>query len=281
MQVLPTRDLPRKARMSTTMEHVVDVTDADFEQVVVEGSKERPVVVDMWAAWCGPCRTLGPILEKVAAERGGAFLLAKLDVDANAVGNALLQAVRSQGIPTVVAFRDGQPASMFIGAYPENEVNRFVDELLPTETELEVDEAQDQETDGDLEGAEDGYRDALAKEPGNREASLGLARIMIDRGDDDGASALLEPLAPDPEADPLLASITVRRWAAIDPAGTLDEAKVQAGRGRYREALMSMLAVFDDDPDLAREAMVTVFTALPPEAPEVAEFRPKLASKLF
>jgi putative thioredoxin len=267
--------------MSTTMEHVVDVTDADFEQVVIEGSKERPVVVDMWAAWCGPCRTLGPILEKVAAERGGAFLLAKLDVDANAVGNALLQAVRSQGIPTVVAFRDGQPASMFIGAYPEDEVNRFVDELLPSEAELEVDDAQDQEEIGDLAGAEDGYRDALAKDPGNREASLGLARILVGRGEDDAASALLEPHSPDPEVDPLLAGIAVRRWAAIVPDGPLDDAKLDASRGRFREALTAMLAAFDEEPDLAREAMVTVFAALPADAPEVAEFRPKLASRLF
>ena len=126
--------------MSVTTPNVVEVTDANFEQLVIEGSKTRPVVVDLWAAWCGPCRTLGPILQKVADERKGAFLLAKLDVDANQVGNALLQAVKSQGIPTVVAFRDGQPVSMFIGAYPEQEVNSFVDQLLPTEAELVTEE---------------------------------------------------------------------------------------------------------------------------------------------
>ena len=124
--------------MSTTMEHVVEVTDQTFEQVVIEGSKERPVVVDLWAAWCGPCRTLGPMLEKVASERDGAFVLAKIDVDVNAVGQELLQAVRSQGIPTVVAFRDGQPVSMFIGAYPEPELNRFVDSILPGDAEVEA-----------------------------------------------------------------------------------------------------------------------------------------------
>ena len=102
--------------MSVTAPNVVEVTDANFEQLVIEGSKSRPVVVDLWAAWCGPCRTLGPILEKVAHERDGAFLLAKLDVDANQVGNALLQAVRSQGIPTVVAFRDGEPVRRVLGA---------------------------------------------------------------------------------------------------------------------------------------------------------------------
>ena len=156
--------------MSVTHPNVVEVTDADFEQLVIEESKTRPVVVDLWAAWCGPCRTLGPILEKVADEREGAFLLAKLDVDANQVGNALLQAVKSQGIPTVVAFRDGQPVSMFIGAYPEQEVNSFVDQLLPTEAELVAEEAVAEEASGDLEAAEHGYREALEKDPANREA---------------------------------------------------------------------------------------------------------------
>ena len=175
--------------MSVTTPNVVEVTDADFEQLVIEGSKTRPVVVDLWAAWCGPCRTLGPILEKVADEREGAFLLAKLDVDANQVGNALLQAVKSQGIPTVVAFRDGQPVSMFIGAYPEQEVNAFIDQLLPTEAELVAEEAEAEEASGDLEAAEQGYREALEKDATNREAGVGLGRILADRGDLDEARA--------------------------------------------------------------------------------------------
>ncbi len=85
--------------MSTTTEHVVEVTDADFEQTVIEGSKDRPVIVDLWAAWCGPCRTLGPILEKVADERDGAFLLAKLDVDANEVGKPCCRRSRARASP--------------------------------------------------------------------------------------------------------------------------------------------------------------------------------------
>ena len=123
------------------MTQAIDVTDETFEQVVIEGSKTTPVVVDLWAAWCGPCRTLGPMLEKVATEREGAFTLAKIDVDAQQVGNALLQAVQSQSIPTVIAFRDGQPVSMFIGAYPEAELNRFVDSILPSEAEREPEAA--------------------------------------------------------------------------------------------------------------------------------------------
>lgn len=261
--------------------NVVDVTDATFEQVVVEGSKERPVVVDLWAEWCAPCRTLGPTLEKVAGERDGAFLLAKLDIDANSVGNALLQAVRSQGIPTVVAFRGGEPVNMFIGAYPEEEVNRFVDELLPSPAEVEAEIASDREAVGDLDAAEAGYREALADEPGNRDASIGLARILVGRRDYEDARVLVEPLLPDQDADHILARVRVAGWADIAPATPLDHAKVMAGQGNIREALDAMLAAFDGDPAATREAMVDVFTALGADDAVATEYRPRLASRLF
>lgn len=267
--------------MNMANPNVIDVTDATFEDVVIEGSKQRPVVVDMWASWCGPCRTLGPILEKVAAERHGAFLLAKLDVDANEVGNALLQAVRSQGIPTVVAFRDGAPVDMFIGAYPEAEVNRFVDELVPTEAEKEADIALDQETAGDLAAAETGYRDALEKEPGNRDASIGLARILVGRSEFETARGLVEPLVPDPDAERILAQVEMASWSSLQPANGLDGAKALAASGRIEEALESMLAVFEEDPDSVRTTMVVVFTALGVEDPVAARFRAKLAARLF
>ena len=206
--------------MSVTTPNVVEVTDANFEQLVIEGSKTRPVIVDLWAAWCGPCRTLGPILEKVADERDGAFLLAKLDVDANQVGNALLQAVKSQGIPTVVAFRDGQPVSMFIGAYPEQEVNSFVDQLLPTEAELVAEEAVAEEASGDLDAAEQGYREALEKDPANREAGIGLGRILVERGDIEGARTTVTPFLPDPEAERILSTVRVNGWGDLQDVGT-------------------------------------------------------------
>jgi putative thioredoxin len=272
---------PSSSPSSGVATHVVEVTDATFEQVVIEGSKDRPVVVDLWASWCAPCRTLGPTLEKVAGERDGAFLLAKLDVDANAVGNALLQAVRSQGIPTVVAFRGGEPVDMFIGAYPEDEVNRFVDTLMPSDAEVDAGEASDHEAAGDLDAAEAGYREALEREPGNRDASIGLARILLDRGEVEAARALAEPLLPDAEADRIVAQIRVAGWADLAPATPLDRAKVAAGQGSAREALDAMLAVFDADPAAAREAMVDIFTALGTEDPVAAEYRPKLASRLF
>jgi putative thioredoxin len=267
--------------MSTAIEHVVDVTDETFEQVVIEGSKERPVVIDLWAAWCGPCRTLGPILEKVAGERAGAFLLAKLDVDANQVGNALLQAVRSQGIPTVVAFRDGQPVSMFIGAYPESEVNAFIDSVLPTEAEVVADEARSEEAAGDLEGAEAGYREALEQDPNNRDAAIGLARILVERGEDDAARELAVPFAPDPEAERVLSMIRVHGWASSDDVGTLASAKRLAVGGRWREALDAMLGTLGDDREGASAAMRDVFAVLGDDDPIVAEYRRRLASALY
>ena len=267
--------------MSDTLQHVVDVTDADFEQIVIEGSMERPVVVDLWASWCAPCKTLGPILEKVAAERDGAFLLAKLDVDANAVGNALLQAVRAQGIPTVVAFKDGQPVNMFIGAYPEDEVNRFVDTLMPSEAELVAEEAHAEEAAGDLEGAEAGYREALEKEPGNRDAAIGLARILVERGDDAEARALATPLLPDGDAERIVSAIRVKEWRSESAVGPLGEAKRDASAGRWSEALEGMLAALDDDREAAREAMVDVFAVLGAEDPLVSTYRAKLAAVLY
>ena len=266
--------------MNAVTKHVVDVTDADFERVVIEGSTQRPVVVDMWASWCAPCRTLGPTLEKVAAERDGAFLLAKLDVDANAVGNALLQAVQSQGIPTVVAFSEGQPVNMFIGAYPEQEVNRFIDEILPSEAEVEVDGALAEEVAGDVESAEAGFRDALAKEPQNREASIGLARILIGRGDADEARALVEPLIPDPDAEHVMSAVRVHGWRSLTGNDAVTRARRAAGDGRWREALEGLLLAFDEDKASARESMVDIFATLGDD-PLIVEFRPRLAARLF
>ncbi len=260
--------------------NVIDVTDETFEQVVIEGSKERPVVVDLWAAWCGPCRVLGPILEKVAEERGGAFLVAKIDVDSQGVGQALLQAVKSQGIPTVVGFRDGAAVDMFIGAYPEAAVNEFVDRLLPSGADLDARAAAAEEAEGDLDDAETKYREALEADPGNRAARLGLGRILARRGEGTEARQTLMPLLPDVEAERLLAELEVASWGASSEPGTLASAKRLAAQGRYREALDGMLGALRDDPD-ARQAMVEVFTVLGEDDELVPEYRRKMANALF
>jgi putative thioredoxin len=260
------------------MDHVVDVTDADFERVVVEGSKERPVVLDLWASWCGPCKTLGPILEKVAQERNGAFLLARLDVDANPMVSGALGV---QSIPTVVAFRDGEPVNGFVGAYPEDEVNRFVDAVLPSESELVTDEAIAEEESGDLAGAEQRYREALEADPDNREAAVGLGRILAERGEDDAALELVKPHLPYPDAERVLAIVRVNGWADLDEVGTLASAKRLAAQGKWREALDGMLGAIADDREAARDAMVATFAALGDDDPLVIEYRRKLATELF
>ncbi|HEX5951020.1 MAG TPA: tetratricopeptide repeat protein [Actinomycetota bacterium] len=260
--------------------NVIEATDENFEQVVIEGSKERPVVVDLWAAWCGPCRVLGPILEKVAEERKGAFLLAKVDVDSQGVGQALLQAVKSQGIPTVVGFRDGAAVDMFIGAYPEPAVNEFVDRLLPTEADRGAQAALEEEADGDLDDAEARYREALEADEGNRTARLGLGRILTQRGAATEARQTLMPLLPDPEAERLLAELEVASWTGLSEPGTLASAKRLAAQGKYREALDGMVGALPDDPD-ARQAMLEVFAVLGEEHELVPEYRRKMANALF
>jgi putative thioredoxin len=256
---------------------VVEVTDQDFLEAVVEESKHRPVVVDLWASWCGPCRTLGPILEKAAEERGGDFLLAKLDVDANPYTAGQFGV---QSIPTVVAFKDGKPVDGFVGAIPEPMVNEFIDKILPTEADHEAQEALEQELDGDLGDAEAKYREALQADPGNRAARLGLGRVLAETGRDEEARQTLMPLLPDPEAERVLAMLEVRSWASISEPGTLASAKRLAAQGKYREALDGMLGAVKDDPD-ARQAMLDVFAVLGDDDPIVGDYRRKLANALF
>jgi putative thioredoxin len=256
---------------------VMDVTDADFMDKVIEESKRRPVVVDLWASWCGPCRTLSPILERVAEQRGGKVLLAKIDVDANPYTAGQFGV---QSIPTVIAFRDGKPVDGFIGAIPEPMVKEFVERLLPSEADVAAQEAFVEERSGDVADAERRYRDILTSDPDNRGARLGLGRILFERGEAEAAKEVLTPLLPDPEADRLLARIRVAQWAALEAPGTLASAKRLAAAGRWREALDGMLGALVDDPE-AREAMLDVFAVLGDDDPLVADYRRRLASALF
>jgi putative thioredoxin len=171
--------------------------------------------------------------------------------------------------------------SMFIGAYPEQEVNAFIDQLLPTEAELVAEEAEAEEESGDLEAAEQGYRDALEKDATNRDAGIGLGRILAERGDLEGARATVTPFLPDPDAERVLATVRVKGWSDLEDVGTLASAKRLAAAGRSREALDGMLGCLMDDRDEATAAMRDVFAILGDDDPLVPEFRRRLSNALF
>jgi putative thioredoxin len=251
---------------ATSNPAVVDVTDATFQSTVIEESYRRPVVVDFWAAWCQPCRMIGPVLERLAAEKGGAFLLAKLDTDANPQASAYF---RIQSIPAVKAFRDGALVNEFIGAIPEASIRQFLDAVLPSEADAVAQQGLQAEEANDLEEADRLYRSAVALDPHHREGSLGQARVAIARGRPEQARPTLEALRPDPEAERLLAVLDVSTWAdqsANGAVGPIAEAERAAAAGRFQDALDVFLAAVqngtDEDRQAAREAMLKVFAVL-------------------
>jgi hypothetical protein len=178
------------------------------------------------------------------------------------------------------AFKDGKPVDGFIGAIPEPMVEEFIGTLLPSEADLEAREALEEELGGDLADAEAKYREALENDEKNRDARLGLGRVLAETDRVDEARQTLMPLLPDPDAERVLAGIEVRSWAHDATPGTLASAKRLAAKGQYREALDGMLGALGDDAD-ARQAMIEVFTVLGDDDPIVAEYRRKLASALF
>ncbi len=232
----------------------IDVTDATFETEVVERSKTTPVVVDLWATWCGPCTTLGPILEKVVDATGGQVVLAKVDVDANP---AISQAFQVQSIPAVYAMKDGQPVDGFMGSYPENFVQEFVDKLLPSPTDVLQSELL-------AAGDEASLRKVLDAEPGNEEAVIALAELLVERGDTEEALALLERI---PESD------RTRKVAATARLG--DEPADD-----YDNELVGLLDRVRED-DEARQRFVDLLEVMGPDDPRTASYRKQLTARLF
>lgn len=236
----------------------VDVTDQTFQAEVIDRSTQVPVVVDLWAEWCGPCKTLGPILEKVIDATGGKVVLAKVDVDAN---RAIAQAFQVQSIPAVYAMRDGKVVDGFVGALPEHQVQAWVDQLAPSAEESEV---------GKLvaEGDEASLRQALELEPGNEPAITALAALLIDGGTNEGKAEALELLARIPEND------TTRHLAAqarmANPNVPADVESVLAG----------LLPKVKDDED-ARQEYLDMLELMGPSDPRTAEYRKKLGAALF
>jgi putative thioredoxin len=236
---------------------VIDVTDATFGTEVMERSKQVPVVVDLWAEWCGPCRSLGPILEKVIGETNGKVVLAKVDVDSNP---QVAQAFQVQSIPAVYALRDGKVVNGFQGALPEPGVREFVESLLPTDDEARL---------GALieAGDETSLRQVLDVDPGHQEAVVALAELLVRRrhdGDVDEALALLERV-PDTPAS--------RHVAALARAGDTSDDEVVA-------ELDTLLDRVKDD-DEARQRYLDLLELMGPENPRTADYRKQLTSRLF
>lgn len=247
---------------------MADVTDATFGTDVIERSKEIPVVVDLWAEWCGPCKTLGPILEKVIAETGGRVELAKVDVDANP-GTA--QAFQVQGIPAVYAMKDGQPVDGFVGAQGEDAIREFVNKLLPSDDELETESLL-------AAGDEQSLLQVLSKQPDHPVAVVKLAELLVGRGETDLALELLQRV---PE------TIETRRVAALartglgaEVADVADAAPGAAPTDDYDAQLTALLDKVKGDDD-ARQQFVDLLEVMGPEDPRVAGYRKQLSARLF
>jgi putative thioredoxin len=240
------------------MSEAIDVTDATFEADVLQRSTEVTVVIDLWANWCQPCRSLAPVLEKVVAERDGEVALARIDIDANPRSAATFQV---QSIPAVYAIRNRRVVSSFVGAQPEAVVRGWLSEAAPAPTEVDLLLAT---------GDEASLRRALELEPGNAPAILSLASLLVEKGGD----------APTREALSLLSRIPdtseVRRLQALARVG--DEAN---GTDAALEAkLDALLELVKDDPN-ARQEYLDLLELMGPDDKRVAGYRKALTARLF
>ncbi|HEY7875938.1 MAG TPA: thioredoxin [Actinomycetota bacterium] len=245
----------------------MDVSEANFVRDVIERSHQVPVVVDFWAEWCGPCRSLGPVLEKLAGEAGGEWVLAKVDVDAN---QRLASAAGVQGIPAVRAFKDGKQVAEFVGALPEPQVREWLRQLGPSAVDVELEAAARLEATGDVAGALEGYRRVLAAEPGRAEARAAIARLELAERTAGVDRAELHRRV---EADP------------SDVESVMALADVEMSGGEVGAALDRLVALVritaGDDRDRARKHLLSLLDTVPVDDPHALSTRKALSAALF
>jgi len=282
------------------MSNVIDVTDATFVAEVMERSKSVPVLVDFWADWCQPCKTLGPILERLADELEGQIVLAKADTEQN---QQVAAALRVQSVPAVYLFKDGQPLDAFVGALPESDIRAFLAQHLVLEggkasvPDLPADG-------GDPADAEAAYREALEQDPKQPAALLGMARILARRGEVDGVKKYAEAVPGESNefraAERLLAALDF--WAfgaghggapeapeegAVDEAldAKLLEAAALARDGETERALAALYEAVGEDREyrgeMGRRGMVSLFGFLGEDSDEVRVWQRRLANLLY
>jgi len=284
---------------------IKDGSDAGFMTDVIEASKSQPVLVDFWATWCGPCRTLTPMIEKAVRAAGGAVKLVKIDVDKNP---AYAGQLRVQSIPTVYAFVDGQPVDGFQGAVPESQLKAFIDKLTGGESansDIEQLMAMGEESLSlnDLGGAAQAFAQVMTLEPGHEGAIAGMARVYLVDGDPDQARQTLA-MAPADSKNAQVQSIRAQlALASAAPAGAATELEArvaadptdhqarydlslaQAAAGDLQGAVDSLLAIVAADREwndqAARKQLLTVFEAAGPSSEIARDGRRRLSSILF
>jgi putative thioredoxin len=284
---------------------IKDATDASFIADVVEASKTTPVIVDFWATWCGPCRQLGPALEKAVTAAKGAVKLVKVDIDKNP---AYAGQLRVQSIPAVFAFVDGRPVDGFMGALPDSQVKQFVDRLAkqgggaasPVDDLLDM--ARESLELGDAGGAAQAYAEVLQHDPAHVKALAGLARVYLSQGDAERAQeilAMVPEAAKDAELDSIRAALALaaegsaetapfeKRLAANadDHEARLELAKALAGRGEMEAAVDHLLTIIERDREwneqAARKQLLTVFDAAGLNSEVAKQGRRRLSAILF